>query len=1415
VFKKVFKILTTLTLLAGCYFGYVHVFAIVVVQLKAIKHTENLAFPIPRDSKSLLDSIRYAEEACGPGHWATEKELAYRYYNAERGYWIYAKECIKVTEENGVQYNGKRLRMKPFLLITKSRDGKNTKTITADRAVFDLNAPLGFDAGSGREPLKIKHAHLEPNVVIRDDKGTPRDLKDDMYTKPITTVDYDESTQQITTEVDTYVVMIDPETVTTANGMIMQLRKPDVTDTGGSSSGFEGMEWLDLLKNVHVVMRDVGNSGILPGAAPGNKATAKKGQSSIDVAGNSDPKTEQLNKPAKPTPLDLTCDSKMHVVLPKSKPPVLAGPPELPLPTFAQFERNVVVLRGDPSDQPEQLTCDTLQLTLVPAEKSLDDKASASAPQPNVVPSTEAVAQSVPESNESPQPDATGNTNESPLGGLTLQRLHATGHAVWLILPANGVKLRCNEMIHARQLPLKPDMTYFRGDRTRPVEIVKIDYEHTKDEENDEEESDQKIAKERKILSVTNIWTEDVTLLDSGTGTDIADVYAHGPGRMETRPDRDQPVERIAIWQDTLIVKNKLGPNNELVHKVIDLTGSRPCFIDNLQKTSLDSAFWIQVWLKPKPAPVKTVTDNAIALAKNPDNGPNNADSTSVTGMNELAGSSTVRQSTPSTKSDSDAGTEDGGLQIEQLHALLDVHLLAPSKTMTARDRFDAEFVEALAQQLASTAQTKPVDNSRSTTGAPSASETASPDETNAQSDEQVTAQDSAEKPSDDPPMTGSCNRLWARIVLKPKPAVESSASEQTQKSKTAATKPGSSETDAEIRKVWMWGNVALHQDPKKEKDKPQTVSNGDGTNASGEALYLDNRGPNLAVTYIYQRDPTERTYLPGPLPPACVDARDKDPKKITAAGTIKLNQETDQAWATGPGTLTQLTARAFLTDKAPEAEESGSDAAPADDANRQAELPEGQVKVRSTSMVRNDGADEPIKEKAKEKDTKPKTRAGLPLSQKVPMTIGFSEKMEFAGRSVDPEQRPAARADFHGIVTAEMEDAMLHATEKMIAFTDREVPLTQVSKKSQEQPAGEPEPQAELTLIYCYRNAVGVSRKVDPDFPEPIQQQRIEADTILAYDRRNGDFYIKGRGKVFLFDRSENSSSKEEPDADTDDNKNGSGDKDSGGDRNPNLAKNERTLTQTSSSAPNYDQDSTGKRTSTRQVSRRSTQQRQISESTVREVPAMVLTQIHFNDGMRGRLGNGKENDNTESRWSEFHGNVETCRAKVANTLGRFNFDHPPEDAVYLTGQILRVIQEPRPVGSPESTPARQYLKVWENAQARNQTKIISADVITYDSFKDLVYAYGEDGHSVLFAEQHAAGQQMSNGSSEAVQLNPKTGGIRVINSNTVALIDKNTGYRPTATGPDDPYAKKKKSLKRPFTLPTANLERRGWTGQ
>jgi hypothetical protein len=1207
--------------------------------------------------------------------------------------------------------------------------------------------------------------------------------------------------------------MQDPDMKTTGYGMVMQLRKNDAAEAGGPSSGFDGVERLDLLKNVNVFIRDVGKSG-MPGGAPAQHPAPRNSQAKIEIVSGQDGKPGQTAEPVEPTPLHLSCDSKMQVFLPKSKQTVLVGPPAPPLPTLAKFHRNVVVLRGKEDDGPDQLTSDTLDLTLVPEEKPPQNGTPTSSPDQKPVPSGEGLAQTGSDAQGTTQPGNAGDGNQGLFGGLALQRVHATGHAVWLILPNQGIKLRCNQMIHVRQLPFKPDMTYFRGDRTRPVEIVKVDVV---------EEDGPDLG---KVTGVTNIWTVDATLLVGDAGMDAADVYAHGPGRLETRPDRDQPVERIAIWQDTLIVKNKLGPKNEVLHKVIDLSGNRPCFIDNLQKTSIDSASWIQVWLKPKPPLPPETGSGSTALAGHAGGGQHSEVAPTIASVDQTARLSSDDESSASKKSDSKAGMGGGNLQMEQLHALVDVHLLAPAKTMTARDRLDAEFIEAEATQVASTTTAaKSNDAPRPIAGAPTASDTAAPEQAKEQGQEQVTAHDEVEKPSDDPPMIGSCDRLWARVALKPKSESDQMSRKQTEGkgTKTASTKPGAGETTAEIRKVWMWGNVALHQDPKKEKDKSQNnLDKKGGTDASGEALYLDNRGTNKAITYVYQRDPTEKIHLPGPLPPARVASVERDDiKDITAAGSIKMNQETDQAWVVGPGTLTQLAARGFLTDKAPGTDEEVDENAPDDGADPRTVPADSKVKIRTTSMAKNDVQDEPTTSKDGLTDAKPKTRAGVTVSEKVPMTIGFSENMEFTGRSVDPEGRPAARADFHGIVTAQMEDALLHCTEKMITFTDREVPLTQLGAMSKDQSRskpdgeatnqdGEAKPQAELSLIFCYRKAVGISRKVDPDLPVPIQQQRIEADDILAYDRRTGDFFVPGKGKVYLYDRSDNASQAPEDKPDGDGQDNGVANS------NPPLTATQRTVTPTSGRALSRGRENTGAAPTGVQNPRRAQTLPASDTSTTGEVlPKMLLTQIHFNKGMRGRFGSGKENDKTDHRWSEFYGNVEASRAKVANTQTKLNPDRLPSDGLFLTGQTLRVIQEPPPVGSPEKAPARQYLKAWEKAYAWSNDKVLQADVITYDSYKDLVYAYGEEGHSVGYAKQHAAGQPTSPGSAKAVQLNPKTGSIHLTDSDTIGLLDQNTGYRPTAATPDDPYAKKKKKIKKPFKLPTMNVERRGFTGQ
>ena len=112
-------------------------------------------------------------------------------------------------------------------------------------------------------------------------------------------------------------------------------------------------------------MRDVGKSGIMPGMKEPHHPAKKTVEAKLKVAGEPDQKAPEALE-EQPTPLDVTCDSKMRVFPAKTRLPVVVGPPAPPAPTIVQFDRNVVVLRGRVNEQPGQLTCDNLKLTLVP-----------------------------------------------------------------------------------------------------------------------------------------------------------------------------------------------------------------------------------------------------------------------------------------------------------------------------------------------------------------------------------------------------------------------------------------------------------------------------------------------------------------------------------------------------------------------------------------------------------------------------------------------------------------------------------------------------------------------------------------------------------------------------------------------------------------------------------------------------------------------------------------------------------------------------------------------------------------------------------------------------------------------------------------------------------------------------------------
>ena len=109
----------------------------------------------------------------------------------------------------------------------------------------------------------------------------------------------------------------------------------------------------------------------------------------------------------------------------------------------------------------------------------------------------------------------------------------------------------------------------FRGDRTRPIWLEKIDSSRrsrtrTGPRGRGPPRPVRPVAEARpEVSSVTHVVTVSATLFDRGNGMDLADVRAFGPGRLETRPDLKEPVERIAVWQDELIIVNVAGARRE------------------------------------------------------------------------------------------------------------------------------------------------------------------------------------------------------------------------------------------------------------------------------------------------------------------------------------------------------------------------------------------------------------------------------------------------------------------------------------------------------------------------------------------------------------------------------------------------------------------------------------------------------------------------------------------------------------------------------------------------------------------------------------------------------------------------------------------------------------------------------------
>ena len=623
MFKKALQIAVSFSLLVGAYAGYTRLFAIVTVQLGEVRLDALVPFP-EIDSKSARKANELARESFSPGFWASRKDLRLTYYDAVRGFYMYAQDYKRLED-------GKRIQIWPFALIWVSKDGQSRKTATSDEAVIDLSQAFGTLSKPGTEPSHVTHAKLLGDVRLRDDKGTRDDPADDLSVGPLSYIEFDDKTLQITTDSDVFLQERDLKL--NGIGMMIQLRRkvaprlePGLAAGGGGGpTGFDA-ETAFVYKDVHIVVNNATSGGILPGTA----------------------KPEKTGK----TPIEVWSDREMRIDLPRPRPPVLVGPPDLnrpPDPTLVKFKTNVRVERG--TDRADRLNCDTLDLTLMPDPKppeSTDDPAEVDAKAGlSIVDGT-----STPRAEGSKSPAAAPGAGSSsgPLTELKIRTALARGHAVWLQSEAQGLAAKCVELKYEKHgVDGLPDVTYLNGGIGKKLRVDKVDY-------------DNKAATPGTIKSIMTLESLDATIFEYGAGG-ASKIIARGPGKTEERPARNASVARTAWFEDEM----------ELL-----------TWRDGEGATPTPSPLAVRA-LKSAPPPPSKGTLRRVAT---------------LSGVSKLVdhASKTTLDARKSIVAEFQAGPKalatdkDGPTEIKWLDAYEDAHLTAPSRTLTARQFLKATF---------------------------------------------------------------------------------------------------------------------------------------------------------------------------------------------------------------------------------------------------------------------------------------------------------------------------------------------------------------------------------------------------------------------------------------------------------------------------------------------------------------------------------------------------------------------------------------------------------------------------------------------------------------------------------------------------------------------------------------------------
>ncbi len=1288
MFKKALQIVVTLGMLLGGYQVYLVAFAMLTDRIGAAPTLPPEWKQI--ESRTSREARRLAIESFGADHWTAKPDLRIRFYDAARGFYMYAGDYTRLED-------GKKFEFFPFAIIWLSKGGAARKLATSDRATVELNEKLGL--GKSEQAIHVIEARLEQQVVIRDDKGTLLDPSDDLVVGPLPDIKYSEKTKPAVISSVNNIKIVDRNLMITGYDLLIELRDADARDK--SQTGFDA-QMARLKTNTHIAVKDVGKSGVLPGTS------------------RSTTKTED------PTPLDLRSDGEMRIDFPpKPKPlrPMFVGPPEPEGPTYATFQRNVVVERGKELLK-DILNCDTLRLTLLPAPKSLTLEPRFGAG---------VVVMGV----HSAAPGAAGvwprygNSDSSgPLTELAIREANATGFAVWLTSTAQGIRAKCNELIYKKQMPVSEDETYLRGTLTTPIEVVKTDHEAP-------------APNAGKVTSVTSIWALDAKIFDDGKGGSASTVRSRGPGRLETRPALDQPAEHGATWQTELVMQTIPMPADRNadpkapvpVRRLITLTGD-PKLQDFVKAMKLEAKQKVVASLKPRDKSDEPVNEKQAEADRG-----------------------FAAAGVPPAKEKDPLGS--GSYQIEWIQAKENVRLTSPGKTMIARDELNAPFehVAALANEPASPVRDDPAGGPKTAanaelpkpdgpafgTGQPANADTKGKPPANA-----VASNIKPEKPAE-PNVEVTAHRVWAKI-------------------RQANGK-------SEIAEARLRGEVKFHQDAAPDKKRP--------TNVTGEALDLETMASGKMKFRLFNTDPSaladsNRLAANGnirlsPILPARIETED-----YTIIGpAIYLDQSLDYAWVNGRGSLTQLADRGFLSDKGVQ------------------DFVREQNRKKTLQIAQNNPGEK-----------KP--------SDKIPFIISWADQMQFFGRATDPQGRPAGKMVFRGDVNARMEDGFIHADE-IDAYTDRPVSLAQPKKQTStplnvgsdtrkideilpvaaNRPIGvngEDVPMAafgkdgddkpEMSYIEARSKpkpkgygTVARNVKRDPETGEHIENQYISGD-VLTYDRRSGDYRIPGKGEVYLWRRSAEGEAKKDA--------NPLG----GGGLVPTAGRTRPVSNATGGTVAKG------------------------AKGPKKTYTPWELTQIRFEERMQGRFGSGKSDADNEWRTADFFGAVQVLNAPVSKEGSAFNFDDHPPDFKRMTADSLRVASEP-PDPNNKGASAQTLVTAEKDAQATTRTHTVAADIIKYDSDKQMFHAYGLGGRQVTIVNQARTGQQATTVNAEAAEYNYKTGESKAVNASSIQLLEPNGGIRPVEEKPAGPAPKAKRN-QRPNLRPPprGHIERRGFGG-